>query len=137
MMVVQVVVGPEMVREDLEGETTVKMLLIMPETGVTTFQLQMIGITRSIQDLLRTQKYLQLRPHQMVSPPQNNRNKREKINTTLKHRRHRLPNISNLKLLDRIETRITMLIVLLMGRHNMKWRPVKPNRPLFRSSKVR
>ena len=48
MMVVQVAVDLEMVREGLEEETA-KMPLIMLETGETTFRQQMIGITRSIQ----------------------------------------------------------------------------------------
>jgi hypothetical protein len=49
MMEAQVVVVPEMVKEGLEEDPIVKMLLIMLEIGVTTFQQQMTGITRSIQ----------------------------------------------------------------------------------------
>jgi len=132
MVVAQAGVSREMAKEGHEGET-VKMLLTMLETGVMISQQQMIGITRSTQDLLRTQKYLRLRPE---SPTQSIRSK----GGTLKTDPNRLPKtnnpLSNLKLLGRTETLIT-LIVLSMGQHNMTWRPVNNSRPLrLSSSKV-
>jgi hypothetical protein len=136
-MVVLVVEDRVMVKEGQEGEAIAKMPLIMLEIGVMTFQLQMNGIMRNIQDLSLTQKYLQLRQHQMRNlPPQDSRNKRGKINT---HRRHHLANnskpISNLKLLDPIEARITK-IILSMGQHKLKWHLVSRNHLQFSSSKV-
>jgi hypothetical protein len=132
MMVAQVVEDHEMAKEGQEGETIVKMLLIMLEIGAMSSQLQTIGIIRSIQDLSRTHKYLRLLV-QIASPPQDH-SKRGKT-----PKQHRLPNtnkpINNLKLLDRIEAPIT-LIVLSMGQHKMKWCPVNHSRPLFSSFKV-